>query len=137
MSIMFPPTWSQCSPTPYYTFYYDTGCSDEEEKEEQVLRNTVNSEALMTAFNQTHPGTNGNNVSRVSVFLCCFVLGHSNATIRVFVSEHGAGEAATLGGSFHRVWSRSPHVSNRQDPEAGRHGDPRVPTGGAVDDSLW
>uniref|UniRef100_H2M026 TBC1 domain family member 8 n=1 Tax=Oryzias latipes TaxID=8090 RepID=H2M026_ORYLA len=38
--IMFPPTWSQCSPTPYYTFYYDTGCSDEEEKEEQVLRNT-------------------------------------------------------------------------------------------------
>uniref|UniRef100_A0A8C7Z4S4 TBC1 domain family member 8 n=1 Tax=Oryzias sinensis TaxID=183150 RepID=A0A8C7Z4S4_9TELE len=31
----FPPTWSQCSPTPYYTFYYDTGCSDEEEKEEQ------------------------------------------------------------------------------------------------------
>uniref|UniRef100_A0A8C8DXX1 TBC1 domain family member 8 n=1 Tax=Oryzias sinensis TaxID=183150 RepID=A0A8C8DXX1_9TELE len=50
-----------CSPTPYYTFYYDTGCSDEEEKEEQVLRNTVNSEALMTAFNQTHPGTNGNN----------------------------------------------------------------------------
>lgn len=39
---------------PYYTFYYDTGFSDEEELEEQVLRNTVNSEALMTAF---QPGT--------------------------------------------------------------------------------
>ncbi|KAM4559180.1 TBC1 domain family member 8 isoform 2-T2 [Odontesthes bonariensis] len=48
------------SPTPYYTFYYDTGCSDEEEMEEQVLRNTVNSEALMTAFQHTQPGTNGN-----------------------------------------------------------------------------
>ncbi|XP_026150385.1 TBC1 domain family member 8 [Mastacembelus armatus] len=48
------------SPTPYYTFYYDTGCSDEEEIEEQVLRNTVNSEALMTAFHQNQPGTNGN-----------------------------------------------------------------------------
>uniref|UniRef100_A0A3Q0R3Z1 TBC1 domain family member 8B n=1 Tax=Amphilophus citrinellus TaxID=61819 RepID=A0A3Q0R3Z1_AMPCI len=48
------------SPTPYYTFYYDTGYSDEEEIEEQVLRNTVNSEALMTAFHQNQPGTNGN-----------------------------------------------------------------------------
>ncbi|XP_040912855.1 TBC1 domain family member 8 isoform X2 [Toxotes jaculatrix] len=48
------------SPTPYYTFYYDTGYSDEEEKEEQVLRNTVNSEALMTAFHQNQPGANGN-----------------------------------------------------------------------------
>ncbi|XP_074550748.1 TBC1 domain family member 8 [Halichoeres trimaculatus] len=47
------------SPTPYYTFYYDTGYSDEEEIEEQVLRNTVNSEALMTAFHQHQPGTNG------------------------------------------------------------------------------
>uniref|UniRef100_A0A8C4EZK3 TBC1 domain family member 8B n=1 Tax=Dicentrarchus labrax TaxID=13489 RepID=A0A8C4EZK3_DICLA len=47
------------SPTPYYTFYYDTGFSDEEEIEEQVLRNTVNSEALMTAFHQNQPGTNG------------------------------------------------------------------------------
>ncbi|XP_041663137.1 TBC1 domain family member 8 [Cheilinus undulatus] len=48
------------SQTPYYTFYYDTGHSDEEEIEEQVLRNTVNSEALMTAFHQNQPGTNGN-----------------------------------------------------------------------------
>lgn len=51
---------SVTSPTPYYTFYYDTGLSDEEEIEEQVLRNTVNSEALMTAFHQNQPGTNGN-----------------------------------------------------------------------------
>ncbi|XP_071337199.1 TBC1 domain family member 8 [Trachinotus anak] len=51
---------SMSSPTPYYTFYYDTGLSDEEELEEQVLRNTVNSEALMTAFHQNQPGTNGN-----------------------------------------------------------------------------
>ncbi|XP_029981542.1 TBC1 domain family member 8 isoform X1 [Sphaeramia orbicularis] len=50
---------SMSSPTPYYTFYYDTGVSDEEEIEEHVLRNTVNSEALMTAFHQTQPGTNG------------------------------------------------------------------------------
>ncbi|KAG7503011.1 TBC1 domain family member 8 isoform X1 [Solea senegalensis] len=48
------------SPTPYYTFYYDTGFSDEEEIEEQVLRNTINSEALMTAFHQNKPGANGN-----------------------------------------------------------------------------
>ncbi|XP_058468919.1 TBC1 domain family member 8 [Solea solea] len=47
------------SPTPYYTFYYDTGFSDEEEIEEQVLRNTINSEALMTAFHQKPPGANG------------------------------------------------------------------------------
>lgn len=52
----------QSSPTPYYTFYYDTGYSDEEELEEQVLRNTVNSEALMTAFHQNQPGNNGNKV---------------------------------------------------------------------------
>ncbi|KAM4561833.1 TBC1 domain family member 8 [Fundulus diaphanus] len=51
---------SVTSPTPYYTFYYDTGLSDEEEVEEQVLRNTVNSEALMTAFHQSQPGHNGN-----------------------------------------------------------------------------
>ncbi|KAE8299723.1 TBC1 domain family member 8 AD 3 Vascular Rab-GAP/TBC-containing protein [Larimichthys crocea] len=51
---------SVSSPTPYYTFYYDTGYSDEEELEEQVLRNTVNSEALMTAFHQNQPGNNGN-----------------------------------------------------------------------------
>ncbi|XP_075941216.1 TBC1 domain family member 8 [Anarhichas minor] len=50
---------SVSSPTPYYTFYYDTGPSDEEEIEEQVLRNTVNSEALMTAFHLNQPGTNG------------------------------------------------------------------------------
>uniref|UniRef100_A0A672HEB7 TBC1 domain family member 8 n=1 Tax=Salarias fasciatus TaxID=181472 RepID=A0A672HEB7_SALFA len=47
---------SVSSPTPYYTFYYDGGLSDEDEIEEQVLRNTVNSEALMTAFNQNQPG---------------------------------------------------------------------------------
>ncbi|CAL8266719.1 unnamed protein product [Lota lota] len=46
------------SQTPYYTFYYDTGCSDEEEVEEQVLRNTVNTEALMTAFNHGLHGDN-------------------------------------------------------------------------------
>ncbi|XP_033842942.1 TBC1 domain family member 8 [Periophthalmus magnuspinnatus] len=51
---------SVTSPTPYYTFYYDTGLSDEEEIEEQVLRNTVNSEALMTAFHQNQPGNNSN-----------------------------------------------------------------------------
>ncbi|XP_044071734.1 TBC1 domain family member 8 isoform X2 [Siniperca chuatsi] len=51
---------SVSSPTPYYTFYYDTGLPDEEEIEEQVLRNTVNSEALMTAFHQNQPGTNSN-----------------------------------------------------------------------------
>lgn len=51
---------SVTSPTPYYTFYYDTSLSDEEEIEEQVLRNTVNSEALMTAFHHNQPGTNGN-----------------------------------------------------------------------------
>ncbi|XP_038133621.1 TBC1 domain family member 8 [Cyprinodon tularosa] len=51
---------SVTSPTPYYTFYYDTGLSDEEEMEEQVLRNTVNSEALMTAFHQSQPGNDGN-----------------------------------------------------------------------------
>lgn len=47
---------------PYYTFYYDTGFSDEEEMEEQVLRNTVNSEALMTAFNQHQPGAGDDKV---------------------------------------------------------------------------
>ncbi|KAL6100361.1 tbc1d8 [Pungitius sinensis] len=47
---------SASAPTPYYTFYYDTGPSDEDEMEEQVLRNTVNSEALMTAFHQKQPG---------------------------------------------------------------------------------
>ncbi|XP_034416783.1 TBC1 domain family member 8 isoform X2 [Cyclopterus lumpus] len=47
---------SASAPTPYYTFYYDTGPSDDE-IEEQVLRNTVNSEALMTAFHQNQPGT--------------------------------------------------------------------------------
>lgn len=47
---------------PYYTFYYDTGFSDEEELEEQVLRNTVNSEALMTAFQHHQPGTVDNKV---------------------------------------------------------------------------
>ncbi|XP_049449623.1 TBC1 domain family member 8 isoform X1 [Epinephelus fuscoguttatus] len=51
---------SVTSPTPYYTFYYDCSYSDEEEKEEHALRNTVNSEALMTAFHQNQPGTNGN-----------------------------------------------------------------------------
>ncbi|XP_013889024.1 TBC1 domain family member 8 [Austrofundulus limnaeus] len=51
---------SVSSSTPYYTFYYDSGLSDEEEIEEQVLRNTVNSEALMTAFHHNQPGTNGN-----------------------------------------------------------------------------
>ncbi|XP_068602620.1 TBC1 domain family member 8 [Brachionichthys hirsutus] len=50
---------SMSAPTPYYTFYYDGGHSDEEEIEEQVLRNTVNSEALMTAFHLNRPGTDG------------------------------------------------------------------------------
>ncbi|XP_061649222.1 TBC1 domain family member 8 isoform X2 [Phyllopteryx taeniolatus] len=49
-----------CCPSPYYTFYYDTACSDEEEMEEQVLRNTVNTEALMTAFHYNTPGSNNN-----------------------------------------------------------------------------
>lgn len=52
----------QSSPLPYYTFYYDTGFSDEEEMEEQVLRNTVNSEALMTAFNQHQAGAGDDKV---------------------------------------------------------------------------
>ncbi|XP_061697837.1 TBC1 domain family member 8 [Syngnathoides biaculeatus] len=51
-------TRTACSPSPYYTFYYDTACSDEEEMEEQVLRNTVNSEALVTAFQYNTPGNN-------------------------------------------------------------------------------
>ncbi|XP_068185034.1 TBC1 domain family member 8 isoform X2 [Antennarius striatus] len=51
---------SMSNPTPYYTFYYDTSYSDEEEIEEQVLRNTVNSEALMTAFHHNQPGSNSN-----------------------------------------------------------------------------
>ncbi|CAN9498502.1 unnamed protein product [Ophioblennius macclurei] len=50
---------SVSSPTPYYTFYYDSSVSDEEEIEEQVLRNTVNSEALMTAFNHNQAGGAG------------------------------------------------------------------------------
>lgn len=58
----------QSSTTPYYTFYYDTGFSDEEEIEEQVLRNTVNSEALMTAFHHNQPGTNGNKVREEEEF---------------------------------------------------------------------
>ncbi|XP_077435951.1 TBC1 domain family member 8 [Vanacampus margaritifer] len=49
-------------PNPYYTFYYDTACSDEEEMEEQVLRNTVNSEALMTAFHHNTTGSNNKNM---------------------------------------------------------------------------
>lgn len=57
---MFPPP--QSSPMPYYTFYYDTGFSDEDEVEEQVLRNTVNSEALMTAFHQHQPGSGDDEV---------------------------------------------------------------------------
>ncbi|XP_056145039.1 TBC1 domain family member 8 [Lampris incognitus] len=44
-------------PAPYYTFYYDTMYSDGDEIEEQVLRNTVNTEALMTAFSQSLPGS--------------------------------------------------------------------------------
>ncbi|XP_028991899.1 TBC1 domain family member 8 [Betta splendens] len=44
--------------SPYYTFYYDAG-EDEEQLEEQVLRNTINSEALMTAFHQNRPGNDG------------------------------------------------------------------------------
>ncbi|KAM7380087.1 hypothetical protein PAMP_003406 [Pampus punctatissimus] len=51
---------SMSAPTPYYTFYYDTGYSDKEEIEEHVLRNTINSEALMTAFHQNQPGTDSN-----------------------------------------------------------------------------
>ncbi|XP_019736127.1 TBC1 domain family member 8 isoform X1 [Hippocampus comes] len=49
-------------PNPYYTFYYDTACSDEEEMEEHVLRNTVNSEALMTAFHHNAPGSHNKNM---------------------------------------------------------------------------
>ena len=61
LSLVFP---FQSSQTPYYTFYYDTGCSDEEEVEEQVLRNTVNTEALMTAFSH---GCHGDNNLRSKV----------------------------------------------------------------------
>ncbi|XP_071376256.1 TBC1 domain family member 8 isoform X1 [Centroberyx affinis] len=53
------------SPTPYYTFYYDTMYSDGDEVEEQVLRNTVNTEALMTAFHHNQPGADGNNSKSV------------------------------------------------------------------------
>lgn len=58
----------------------------------------------------------------------------SRFSFLVFASEHGAGEAATVGGSFFRVWPRRPHVSHREDPETGCHGDTRVTAGGAVDD---
>uniref|UniRef100_G3N6Z0 TBC1 domain family member 8 n=1 Tax=Gasterosteus aculeatus TaxID=69293 RepID=G3N6Z0_GASAC len=37
----------------------DTAPADEDEMEEQVLRNTVNSEALMTAFHQNQRGSDG------------------------------------------------------------------------------
>ncbi|XP_040056582.2 TBC1 domain family member 8 isoform X2 [Gasterosteus aculeatus] len=50
---------SASAPTPYYTFCYDTAPADEDEMEEQVLRNTVNSEALMTAFHQNQRGSDG------------------------------------------------------------------------------
>ncbi|XP_077473901.1 TBC1 domain family member 8 [Stigmatopora argus] len=52
-------------PNPYYTFYYDTACSDEDEMEEQVLRNTVNSQALMTAFHHNSPGIDNKNSEAV------------------------------------------------------------------------
>lgn len=52
---------SLSSPTPYYTFYYDTMYSDGDEAEEQVLRNTVNTEALMTAFHLEQPGGDAEN----------------------------------------------------------------------------
>ncbi|XP_057709314.1 TBC1 domain family member 8 [Corythoichthys intestinalis] len=55
---------ASCS-NPYYTFYYDTACSDEDEMEEQVLRNTVNSQALMTAFHHSTPGMNNKNTEVV------------------------------------------------------------------------
>ncbi|KAM6970593.1 TBC1 domain family member 8 [Aplochiton taeniatus] len=48
---------SLSNPAPYYTFYYDTVCSDKEEIE-QALRNTVNTEALMTAFQHSQPASN-------------------------------------------------------------------------------
>lgn len=57
----------QSSSMPYYTFYYDTSFSDEEEIEEQVLRNTVNSEALMTAFQHHQPGTSNDKVELVPI----------------------------------------------------------------------
>ncbi|KAF7652463.1 hypothetical protein LDENG_00096230, partial [Lucifuga dentata] len=53
--------------TPYYTFYYDAGFSDEDKIEEQVLRNTVNTEALMTAFHLHQPGTEGSSKSMEQV----------------------------------------------------------------------
>ncbi|XP_068458205.1 TBC1 domain family member 8 isoform X2 [Clinocottus analis] len=48
---------SASAPTPYYTFYYDQ--DEAEEAEERVLRNTVNSEALMTAFQNRGPPGGG------------------------------------------------------------------------------
>ncbi|XP_029936595.1 TBC1 domain family member 8 [Myripristis murdjan] len=50
---------SLSSPTPYYTFYYDTMYCDGDEMEEQVLRNTVNTEALMTAFHHGEAAGDG------------------------------------------------------------------------------
>ncbi|XP_061782114.1 TBC1 domain family member 8 isoform X2 [Nerophis lumbriciformis] len=49
-------TASSCS---YYTFYYHED-EDEEEVEEQVLRNTVNSQALITAFQHASNNNNKN-----------------------------------------------------------------------------
>lgn len=117
--------------------------------EEQVLRNTVNSEALMTAFHQSWPGDNGNKVGEEEKcfslrFLCPRPLNQCllktpfvRKSVGLFPSEHGAGEGAAVGGTFHGVWPWRSHVSHREDPEAGCYGDPRVAARGAVDDVFW
>lgn len=135
-----PPPPSQSSPLPYYTFYYDTGFSDEEELEEQVLRNTVNSEALMTAFHLNQTGTNGTKVqSRVPRHL---KMRYDNKELNkksacAAVPEPRAAEGAAVGGPLLGIRPRRAHVPHGEDAEARRHGDPGVAAGGAVDGAVW
>lgn len=122
---------------PYYTFYYDTGFSDEEEMEEQVLRNTVNSEALMTAFSHHQPGTVDHEVESHQTASGWCSRGANPHLRRVFVSEGGEGEGAAVGRPLLRVRPRRPHVPHREDPKARRHGDTGGTARRAVDDAFW
>lgn len=104
-----------------------------------MLRNTVNSEALMTAFHLSQAGSNGTKVhSRVphtSVMMpyCnkCVIMSE------VAVSEPRAAEGAAVGGPLLRVRPRRAHVPHGEDAAARRHGDPGVAAGGAVDGAVW
>lgn len=105
-----------------------------------MLRNTVNTEALMTAFHLNQDGTNGSRVhspvqdkSMRMPYCNNFVITRQPAT----VSEFGAAEGAAVGGALLRVRPRRAHVPHGEDAETRRHGDPRVAAGGAVDGAVW